>query len=192
MGARIIAELEACGPRAVAVGECGLDYCKNYDQSLEPEERKKMIEVFARQARVAAARKLPLVVHSRDAEEDTMQVLRDCLPSDHKVHIHAYQGTVAMMKEALDLMPNCIFGVSGMIMLAYPVESAVEAARHCPLDRLVLETDAPYLATGPGDIPKLAAEVAKIKGVTVEQVLEATSANSERIYASPSATGDTS
>merc|ERR1712217_267882 len=157
------------------------DYYKNFYDAEEPECKAQMVEVFSRQASLAAARKLPLVVHSRDAEEDTMQVLRDCLPIDHKVHIHAYQGTVAMMKEALELMPNCIFGVSGMIMLAYPVESAVEAARNCPLDRLVLETDAPYLATGPGDIPKLAAEVAKIKGVTVEQVLEATSANSERI-----------
>merc|ERR1712003_302452 len=100
-----------------------------------------MMDAFVRQARIAVARKLPLIVHSRDAERDTLQVLKECLPRDHKFHVHSYQGNLAMMMEALELFPNCVFGVGGMILLSWPSEGAVECARHCPLERLVLETD---------------------------------------------------
>merc|ERR1712048_591835 len=93
----LLQELEINCRHVVALGECGLDYCKNRAESAVEAERAKMIEVFARQARLAAARRLPLVVHSRDAEEDTVKVLRDYLPAEHKVYIHAYQGSVATM-----------------------------------------------------------------------------------------------
>merc|ERR1712113_796359 len=160
-----------------AWGECGLDYCKNYEESLEPAERQRMIDVFARQARLAVVRNLPLVVHSRDAEEDTLAVLKECLPREHRVHVHAYQGKVSMMREALECFPNCMFGVSGLVLLAYPVEGAIEVARHCPLERLLLETDAPYLANGPEDVPRLAKKVAELKGISAAKVMEVTSVN---------------
>jgi len=182
MEARLLAALDACGPRVVAWGECGLDYCKNYYESSRPADRRQMLDVFARQARVAVARKLPLIVHSRDAESDTMQVLKECLPRDHKFHVHAYQGKLNMMMEALDWFPNCIFGTSGLIMLAYPSEGAVEAARHCPLERLVLETDAPYLSNGSNDIPKVAKQVAQLKGLSAAEVMETTSLVCQRFY----------
>jgi len=141
-----------------------------------------MLDVFGRQARIAVARKLPLIIHSRDAEEDTMQVLKECLPRDHKFHIHAYRGNLSMMTEALELFPNCIFGVSGMILCAYPSEGAIEVARRCPLERLVLETDAPYLSTGSHDIPRIAKRVAKLKGLSPAKVMETTSAVCQRFY----------
>merc|ERR1712190_251240 len=126
--------MESCRARVVAWGECGLDYCKNWAESAEPLERQRMLDVFARQARLALSLRLPLVVHSRQAEADTLQVLLECLPRDHKVHIHAYQGAVSMMLEALKLMPNCIFGAS--FLVAMGAEGAVEVVKHCPLDRL--------------------------------------------------------
>mmetsp|Transcript_146723 Transcript_146723/g.258614 ORF Transcript_146723/g.258614 Transcript_146723/m.258614 type:complete len:90 (+) Transcript_146723:1-270(+) len=87
-----------------------------------------------------------------------------------------------MMREALEAFPNCVFGCSGMIMLKWPVEGAVDVAIHCPLDRLVLETDAPYLSSGSHDIPKLAKEVARLKGLSPTLVMETTSANCRRFY----------
>jgi len=180
--AKLLAALDACGPRAVAWGECGLDYCKNNDESLRPSERQRMMDAFARQARIAVARKLPLIVHSRDAEADTLHVLKENLPRDYKFHVHAYQGNLAMMAEALELFPNCMFGVSTMIMFAYPSEGAVDVARHCPLERLVLETDAPYLSNGSHEVPKLAKEVARLKGLSPSNVMETTSMNCQCFY----------
>mmetsp|Transcript_10664 Transcript_10664/g.28347 ORF Transcript_10664/g.28347 Transcript_10664/m.28347 type:complete len:500 (+) Transcript_10664:83-1582(+) len=180
---RLLAALEACGDKVVAWGECGLDYHKNYYDLDDPGRHTMMLDVFARQARLAVAKGLPLVVHSRDAEEDTLKVLREHVPADHPVHIHAYQGAPWMMWEVLNSMPNAVVGVSGTIL--FPTAQAVhEVARQCPLERLVLETDAPYLAGEPRAIPTLARKVAELKGggVTFEQVLAITTANCERFY----------
>lgn len=185
MEAQLIEELIASGSHAIAWGECGLDYCKNYEESLRPPERKRMMDIFARQARIAVERKLPLVVHSRDAESDTLEVLKENLPRDHKFHIHAYQGELGMMREALELFPNCIFGVSTMIMLAYPSVGAVKVAVDCPLERLILETDAPYLSQGSHDVPKLAKQVAVLKGMSAVKVMEVTSGVCQRFYGVP-------
>merc|ERR1719443_1893891 len=91
-----------------------------------------MIDVFAAQARLSATRGLPLVVHTREAEDDTLRVLRDCVPRDHKVHVHAFQGSVGMMRETLEMLPNCVFGVSGMLTLAWPPDCAIEIGRRSP------------------------------------------------------------
>eukprot|EP00928_Gymnodinium_smaydae_P082150 TRINITY_DN65556_c0_g1_i2.p1 TRINITY_DN65556_c0_g1~~TRINITY_DN65556_c0_g1_i2.p1 ORF type:complete len:495 (+),score=43.74 TRINITY_DN65556_c0_g1_i2:51-1487(+) len=180
--AAFLSELDTFGSRVVAWGECGLDYCKNYYEATIPLERQRMMDVFARQARLAVKRKLPLVVHSRDAEADTLQVLKDNLPRDFKFHVHAYQGNLSMMNEAINFFPNCVFGVSTMILLANPSEGAVDVARACPLERLVLETDAPYLSNGSQDIPRLARRVAELKGLSPLHVMETASANCQRFY----------
>lgn len=180
--AAMLKAMAAVGPRAVAWGECGLDYCKNYWDSEEPKERSRMLEVFVRQVKLAVSRGLPLVVHSRDADEDCMAVLREHLPREHKVHIHAFQGSVGFMKEALRAFPNCYFGASGMIIMPFPVEEALEIAKECPLERLLLETDSPYLAWGPRDITAIAKKVARFKGVTRDEVLAAAAANCIYFY----------
>jgi len=183
METRFLAEIDTCGPRcAVAWGECGLDYWKNYVESKCPTERRRMMDVFARQARISVEHKLPLVVHSRDAEEDTLQVLKDNVPRDHKFHIHAYQGSVSMMMEALDLFPNCVFGVSSMVWCS---PGALKVAQHCPLERLVLETDAPYLFEGSDELPRLAHKIAQLHGVKAATVLQQTSIACQRFYGIP-------
>eukprot|EP00928_Gymnodinium_smaydae_P051636 TRINITY_DN35224_c0_g1_i1.p1 TRINITY_DN35224_c0_g1~~TRINITY_DN35224_c0_g1_i1.p1 ORF type:complete len:539 (-),score=53.98 TRINITY_DN35224_c0_g1_i1:352-1968(-) len=170
-----------CGHRAVAWGECGLDYYKNSWDSKRAASRKQMIDVFARQAMLAVERNLPLVVHTRDAEEDTLSVLR-LLPRDHKVHIHAFQNSVEMMHEVLRMLPNSVIGVSGMILLDFPGNSSLEIARQCPLSRMVLETDAPFLSTEPAGIPEVAVKVAQLKGIEPRDVLMAANSNCEHFY----------
>jgi len=172
--------IEACGAWAVGWGECGLDYYKNHYEALCDENRALMVAVFARQARLAAERRLPLVVHTRDAEEDTLLVLQDCLPREHPVHIHAFQGSVYMLMCILDMLPNAIIGISGTA--TFEAGAAAEIARHCPLNRLVLETDAPYLCNEPREIPSLARCVAHIKGIKASEVLAAANRNCERFF----------
>eukprot|EP00933_Yihiella_yeosuensis_P009547 TRINITY_DN11549_c1_g1_i1.p1 TRINITY_DN11549_c1_g1~~TRINITY_DN11549_c1_g1_i1.p1 ORF type:complete len:508 (+),score=60.37 TRINITY_DN11549_c1_g1_i1:45-1526(+) len=185
---RLLQVLETSRKHVIAWGECGLDYYKNYDESLDPVQRERMVEVFARQARLAVERQLPIVVHSRDAPDDTCRVFRECCPRDHKVYIHAFQGTQEAMWRMLELMPNSIFSVSGMAMMSTPNEAVVDVARYCPLDRMVLETDAPYLAMDSRIVPRLAEKVAELKNevnttsVTAAEVLKATTENSKRFY----------
>lgn len=177
--AELLRAVERCGPKAVAWGECGLDYYKNHYDAQDKANRSRMVEVFARQARLAAAKKLPLVVHSRDAEDDTMAVLTTWLPREHPLHLHAFQGSSEMVHELLRLLPNAVVGISGAIFVVRAVKRVAEAL---PLDRLVLETDAPYLSNEPREIPKIARAVARIKGVSAREVLLASNKNSERVY----------
>lgn len=178
----LLQALRQSGPKAVGWGECGLDYYKNFYDAQQPEKRARMIEVFARQSRLAASLALPLVVHSRDAEADTLAVLHATLPREHRVHIHAFQGSVSMMKEVLDAFPNAVMGMSGAITFKHVTKDVVELARQCPLSRLVLETDAPYLSGEPRDIPRIARAVARIKGLSASEVLRACNANCKRLY----------
>eukprot|EP00434_Breviolum_minutum_P006481 symbB.v1.2.005722.t1/scaffold336.1/size226184/7 len=168
----------AFGKRLVAVGECGLDYWKNFDERCDETERARMLDVFARQIRMGVDYDLPVVVHARDADADTLEVMKRFLPKEHKVYIHAYQGGQEMMREALLEFPNCIFGVSSMVWCS---EGAKITALHCPLDRMVLETDAPYLASEPFEIPALAQKVAELKGITMQEVLRVTLDVSSRL-----------
>jgi len=178
--AKLLQAVERCGRKVVAWGECGLDYYKNHYEAQWPENRARMVAVFARQARMAAWLGLPLVVHTRDAEEDTMAVLTSALPREHPMHIHAFQGSTAMLEEIFRLLPNAVVGVSGAI---FGVADAQRVARHVPLDRIVLETDAPYLSDEPRDVPSIARATARLKGgVSAREVLEASSRNSERVY----------
>lgn len=171
--------IEVFGKRLVAVGECGLDYCKNFDESNDVDERARMMDVFARQIRMGVDYHLPVVVHARDADADTLEVLKRFLPKEHKVYIHAYQGGQEMMRETLMEFPNCIFGVSSMVWCS---EGAKATAIHCPLERMVLETDAPYLAKEPFEIPSLAEKIAELKGTTMQEVLKVTLDVSEKFY----------
>merc|ERR1712136_140140 len=113
--AQLITALKSCGNKAVGWGECGLDYYKNFYDLDNPENKVLMIQVFVRQARLAVSMNIPLVVHTRDAEEDSMRVFREELPRDQFIHIHAFQGSVKFMREVLDLFPNAVIGISGVV-----------------------------------------------------------------------------
>lgn len=201
----------ASHPRCLAVGECGLDYCKKWD-SYEAQRR-----VFAQVCQIAVRLKKPLVVHARDAPRDTLEILRSNIPSDWPVHVHGYTGEVADMLELLESFSGLCVGLCGAITY-YQFHSACSrcaplftpGCRFCgdnpngvardlgaltralPLDRLLLETDAPYMTPIPYRsfgvkclpwmISCTAESIANTKGVGVAEVIAASNRNARRLY----------
>ena len=170
-------------PTVVAVGECGLDY--HYDHSPRDVQR----EVFAAQVAMAARHDLALVVHSRDAWEDTFAILAAEGVPDRTV-LHCFTGGPDEARRCLDL--GAYLSFSGIV--TFPGAPEVrEAAALCPPDRLLVETDSPFLApvphrgrpNRPALVPVVGAVVAEVRGVPVEDVSEVTFANSARVHRLP-------
>ena len=156
----------------VAVGETGLDY--HYDHSPRPVQRR----VFAAQVELANRRGLPLVVHSRSAWEDTFAVL-DCEGVPSRTVMHCFTGGPDEAEECL--RRGAVLSFSGIV--TFPKADEVrDAARACPLDRLLVETDSPYLApvphrgrkNRPALVPVVGAAVAAAKHLDVSEVEAAT------------------
>lgn len=167
-------------PGVVAVGECGLDY--HYDHSPRDVQR----EVFAHQIELAHRRGLPLVIHSREAWDDTFALLDGGGVPDRTV-FHCFTGGPAEAEQALER--GCLLSFSGIVTFPSAPELR-EAARLCPPDRLMIETDAPYLAPVPhrGQRNRPAWVIAVAEGVavardeTVAEVAAASWDNAERFY----------
>ncbi len=167
-----------CHPKVVAVGEIGLDYY--WDSSPRPVQQ----EWFVRQMRIAKDCKLPVIVHDRDAHEDTLKLLKAERPSGV---LHAFSGSVEMAKEILDL--GMYIGIGGVVTFGN-ARKTVEVAQMIPLERLLLETDAPYLTPVPfrgrrNDstlISFVAARIAEIRGCTADEILNATEQNAKQLF----------
>jgi TatD DNase family protein len=165
-------------PKVVALGEIGLDY--HYDFSPREAQR----EVFAGQLQLAAELGLPIVIHTREAWADTMAMLRERWRGPGIMH--CFTGTAEEAREALDLGLYLAFGGVTTFKTA---EATREAARITPDDRLLLETDAPYLApipyrgkrNEPAFLIETARRLAEVRGTTVERIGELTSANFGRL-----------
>ena len=169
----------AAWPKVVAIGETGLDYhwCKG-DLAWQHQR-------FALHIEAANCSGLPLVVHTRDAAADTMRLLRE-----HQAHagvIHCFTEDVHAAKLALDLG----FYISFSGIVTFKNATAIqEAARYVPLDRLLVETDAPYLApvpkrgkpNEPAYVHHTAAFVAQLRGDSLENIAQATTANCLRLF----------
>lgn len=178
---RIVAAL--AHPKAVAWGECGLDY--HYNHSPQQEQR----QVFARQIRMAVSLKKPLIVHSREAEKDTLELLRTNMPLDWLVHIHSFNDSAEYLQQLLATFPRAFIGITGAITFEDARQLREIVAKFLPLDRLLLETDAPYMAprpnkgpSHPGHIPAIAQCIAQLKGVTVHEVMNAARKNTKTMY----------
>jgi TatD DNase family protein len=168
-------------PEVVAVGECGLDYY--YEHSPREAQR----EVFAAQVELARRHGLALVVHTRDAWDDTFAVL-DAVGAPDRTVIHCFSGGPAEARACLDRGTALSF--SGIV--TFKNAAAVrEAAALCPLDRLLVETDAPFLApvphrgrpNEPAWVVLVGEQVASVRGVPPAVVEDATWANAERLFA---------
>jgi TatD DNase family protein len=167
-------------PEVVAVGECGLDFY--YDNSPRDVQR----EVFAAQIALARAHGLPLVIHTRDAWPETFDVL-DAEGAPERTVFHCFTGGPVEARRSLDLGAHLSF--SGIITFGSAQELR-DAAAICPLDRVLVETDSPYLApephrgrkNRPALLPFVGAGVAAAMGRDVEDVAAATWANAERVY----------
>jgi TatD DNase family protein len=164
----------------VAVGECGLDY--HYLHSPAPVQR----DVFARQVELAHRHDLALVIHSRDAWDDTFSVLAE-VGTPPRTVFHCFTGGPDEARRCLDAGASLSF--SGIV--TFPSAGEVrDAARLCPIDRLLVETDSPYLApvphrgrpNRPALVAVVGAFVADLRGRPVADLADTTSANVRALY----------
>ena len=172
-------------PKVLALGEIGLDY--HYDFS--PRDVQK--EVFLEQMRVAADAKTPIVIHTREAWEDTLDLLEQhWMTTGLGGIMHCFSGGPEEAQRCVELGFHLAFG--GMV--TFPKLTDVqEAARVCPADRLLVETDAPYLApvphrgkrNEPGYVVHSAAKIAELRGVDVAEIDRVTTDNFERLFNHP-------
>lgn len=168
-------------PKVRAIGEIGLDYF--YDFS--PREVQK--DWFACQVELAKELKLPVVIHDRDAHKDTMDILREHNVSEVGGVFHCYAGSVEMAKEILGWGMYIAFG--GSLTFKKSVRPK-EVAEYVPLERIVIETDCPYLTPEPNRgkrnsslyIHYVAEKLAEIKGISAEAVENATFENAKKLF----------
>lgn len=165
--------------KVVAIGEIGLDYY--YDNS--PRERQK--EVFRAQMEIARSLSLPVVIHSRDAAEDTYEILR-AFP-EVVGDLHCYSGSWEMALRFLDLGYYLGFGGTTTFKNARLPKHVV---KKLPLERLLIETDAPYLTpephrgkrNEPAYVRYVAEKIAELRGMSVEEVIEISHNNARRLF----------
>jgi TatD DNase family protein len=176
-----VATGEGLGPsRVVAVGECGLDY--HYDHSPRNAQR----TVFAAQVALAKRYDLALVIHTRDAWEDTFSILEVEGMPDRTV-FHCFSGGLEEARRGLEMGAHLSF--SGIVTFA-SATALREAATYCPLDRLLVETDSPFLTpvpyrgrnNQPAYLPLVGVAIAEAKGLDPETVAEASSANAAAVF----------
>eukprot|EP01087_Luapelamoeba_hula_P019683 TRINITY_DN6553_c0_g1_i1.p1 TRINITY_DN6553_c0_g1~~TRINITY_DN6553_c0_g1_i1.p1 ORF type:complete len:344 (+),score=39.96 TRINITY_DN6553_c0_g1_i1:152-1033(+) len=127
-------------PKTVAWGEIGLDY--HYDLSDRDVQRR----VFERQIECAVRARKPIVVHSREAEEDTFTIMKKAMPKDWKVHVHCFTSSGELAQQLMDEFPNLYIGFTGVITFAGALKKVVNTV---PVERILLETDGPYMAPIP-------------------------------------------
>jgi TatD DNase family protein len=165
---------------AVAIGECGLDY--HYDNSPRDVQR----EVFSAQVALAAEVKLPLIVHTRDAEDDTRVVLRDARTAGVTGVLHCYTGSHALAEFAIDA--GWYVSFSGIVTFKKWTDD--DLIRLVPSERLLVESDSPYLAPVPNRgkrnepawVRHTLEKVASVRGADVFELGQTTSANAKRLF----------
>lgn len=166
-------------PKIKAIGEIGLDY------HYEDIPRQSQLKAFRDQMALAAELDLPVIVHEREAHADGMAVV-DAFPGVTGV-FHCYSGSLEMAKELI--ARGWYIGFTGVLTFKN-ARKAVEVAASIPLDRLVLETDCPYMApepfrgkrNHPGYLYRMAEKLAQIRGLSVEQIHQITMENGKRLY----------
>ena len=163
-------------PKVIAVGEIGLDYHYNFSP---PEVQR---EVFVRQLAMAREARLPIVIHTREAWDDLLAILREHWDPSLRGIMHCFSGGPEEAGQSLDLG----FYISFAGVVTFPKAHRVQAvAREVPLDRILVETDAPYLApvphrgkrNEPAFVVETARKIAELRGATLEEVAAASTAN---------------
>ncbi len=163
--------------KAVAIGEIGLDYYCDTDRELQK-------RIFTAQLDMARELDMPVNIHDREAHGDMLEILKKYSPTGI---LHCFSGSVEMAKDIVEI--GMYIGVGGVVTFKNAVK-IVETVRNIPLERIVLETDCPYLAPVPfrgkrnnsSYIKYIAERIAEIKETDVEKVLEITKNNAECVY----------
>lgn len=178
----------AARPKVVAIGETGLDYYRLNGRSIaDMAWQRERFRVHIRASRISAK---PLVIHTRSASADTLSVLREEGQGEVGGVFHCFTETMEVARAALDL--GFMISFSGILTFKTAHELR-EVARYVPLDRMLIETDSPYLApvpyrgktNSPAYVPWVAKQIAELKTVSVERVASDTSSNFEKLFKVP-------
>ena len=168
----ILEEIIKSNKKIVAIGEIGLDYYWDKDN------KDKQKEIFRKQLALAEKLNLPVVIHTRDAIEDTYQILKE-----YKVKgvMHCFSGSIEMARKFIDL--GFLLGIGGVV--TFKNSKLYQVVEQVDLSNIVLETDSPYMAPEPvrgtvnesSNIPFIAEKISNIKGVSVDEVMNITTKN---------------
>lgn len=166
--------------KVVAVGEIGLDYY--WDEPAKDIQKK----WFERQLLLAKEEKLPIIIHSRDAAQDTLEMMK-CHAKDLEGVIHCYSYSKETAKEFLDM--GYYLGIGGVVTFKN-AKKLKEVVEYMPMDRILLETDAPYLSPEPNrgkrnsslNLVYVAKEIAAIKNISYDQVVDITNQNAKQLF----------
>ena len=167
--------------KVVAIGEIGLDY--HYDFSPRETQR----NVFVRQLELATKLKKPIIIHDREAHKDISDIIRAFAGGLNGGVFHCFSGGVEIAREVLGMGFYLSFGGAVTFKNA---RRAIEAIEYMPIDRLLLETDCPYMTHEPhrgkrndsSMIPLVAKKIAEIKGITVDEVADITNKNAKKLF----------
>ena len=173
--------LQYAGEPVVAVGEIGLDY--HYGKDYKEQQK----EALRWQLEWAAERGLPVNIHLREATEDFFAVLDSCSRLPEKGCMHAFSGSVETWRR-LQKYGRWYVGIGGIV--TFKKASLAETVKDIPLDFIVLETDAPYMAPTPlrgtrndsSNLPLIAAKIAEQKGISLEETVQTTSTNAINLF----------
>ena len=171
----------ASHPKVVAIGEMGLDYY--WDKS--PKDVQK--EVFRKQIQLAREVKLPIIIHNREATEDVIKILQEEKASEVGGIMHCFTGSLEVAKQCMDM--NFYISFGGPVTFKN-AKKPKEVAAEIPMDRLLIETDCPYLTphpfrgkrNEPSYVKYVAEQIATLKGVSVEEIARKTSDNAMRLF----------
>lgn len=166
--------------KIVGIGEIGLDYY--WDKSFNDLQK----EVFIKQIKLANELKLPICVHDREAHKDSFDILKECNKTSDVV-MHCFSGSVEFAKECVK--EGWFIALGGVVTFKNAIKMK-EVAKEVPIENLLVETDAPYLTpvpfrgteNQPAYVKLVAEEIAKLRGITFEEVATATTRNAEKVY----------
>jgi TatD DNase family protein len=171
----------AAHPKVVALGEMGLDY--HWDKS--PKDIQK--EVLRKQIRLARKVKLPIIIHNREATADIIEILKEEKADEIGGIMHCFSGSPEIARECIKM--NFYISLGGPVTFKN-AKKPKEVAAEIPLDKLLIETDCPYLTphpyrgkrNEPGYVKLVAEQIAEIKGLTYEEVADATTKNAKNFF----------
>lgn len=169
--------------KSVAIGEIGLDYYWHKEEA----EHQIQKQMFRAQMDIAREEKLPFMIHSRDAAEDTMEIVRDYVRGGmYGGIIHCFSYSKEIARDYLNM--GLYLGIGGVVTFKN-ARKLKEVVEYAPLEQIVLETDCPYMAPEPFrgkrnsslNLPYVVAKIAELKGVTPEEVIAVTEENAKRL-----------
>lgn len=176
-------KVTASDPKIVAIGEIGLDYY--WEKELTAQRRQR--DWFARQMELAREVSLPVIIHSRDAAEDTLKLMKEVHAEEIPGVVHCFSYSPELAEEYVKM--GYYIGVGGVVTFKN-ARKLKETVKRIPLERLLLETDCPYLSPEPNrgkrnsslNLPYVAREIAALKGITEQEAADASWENAMRLF----------